>query len=181
MKTETLLKSVIVNMNFISVIYKRLSHQHGQKTSFIVLASFLLSFIVARMYVYLSIENALPVLVVRGVHIHHMNFGIAFLVVSGFLALYFSNTRFHKRIASLYGVGLGLTFDEFAMWLHLEDHYWVRQSYDAIIIITLILVNMVFFGNLWVRFLRKIAFYINKIQYKYLNGSLKDKDKSSLN
>jgi hypothetical protein len=167
-------------MNFISVIYKRLSHQHGQKTSFIILASFLLSFIVARMYVYLSLETALPVLTIKGVHIHHLNFGIAFLVVSGFLALYFSNTRFHKRIAFLYGVGLGLTFDEFGMWLHLEDNYWVRQSYDSIIIITLILANMVFFGNLWLRFFRKIAFYINKIQYKYFNGGLKDKNKQPL-
>jgi hypothetical protein len=38
---------------------------------------------------------------------------------------------------------LGLTFDEFGMWVRLQDDYWVRQSYDAVIIVTLLLLNIV--------------------------------------
>ena len=37
--------------------------------------------------------------------------------------------------AAVFGVGVGLTVDEFALWLHLEDVYWTsagRKSVDAI-------------------------------------------------
>ena len=37
--------------------------------------------------------------------------------------------------AAVFGVGVGLTVDEFALWLHLEDVYWAeqgRKSVDAI-------------------------------------------------
>ena len=37
--------------------------------------------------------------------------------------------------AAIFGVGVSLTLDEFALWLHLEDVYWTtegRKSVDAI-------------------------------------------------
>ena len=39
----------------------------------------------------------------------------------------------------MYGVGLGLTFDEFGMWLHLDTTYWQRGSFDAVVIIAAVL------------------------------------------
>ena len=39
----------------------------------------------------------------------------------------------------VYAVGLGLTFDEFGMWLHLGGLYWQRASYDAVITIAAVL------------------------------------------
>jgi hypothetical protein len=36
----------------------------------------------------------------------------------------------------LYGVAMGLTFDEFGMWLHLGGSYWQRASVDAVIVVT---------------------------------------------
>ena len=38
-------------------------------------------------------------------------------------------------IALMYGIAMGLTFDEFGMWLHLRGSYWQRASVDAIIIV----------------------------------------------
>ena len=35
----------------------------------------------------------------------------------------------------LYGIGLGLTFDEFGMWLHLGGSYWQRASWDAVVVV----------------------------------------------
>jgi hypothetical protein len=132
---------------------RRLKNKHGQKVSFLILSSFLASFVVARIYALLEA----PVLMLRDIHIHHLNYGISILAISGFLSFYFSNSpRLRNKIIMFYGVGLGLTFDEFAMWLHLEDHYWMRTSYDAIIIISLILLNSVFFGERWMMILRKI-------------------------
>ncbi|HEX4084961.1 MAG TPA: hypothetical protein VHY22_08630, partial [Chthoniobacteraceae bacterium] len=37
--------------------------------------------------------------------------------------------------ALLYGVAMGLTFDEFGMWLHLGGSYWQRASFDAVIVV----------------------------------------------
>ena len=40
-------------------------------------------------------------------------------------------------LAALFGIGVGLTLDEFALWLYLEDVYWSeegRRSIDAVIV-----------------------------------------------
>lgn len=37
--------------------------------------------------------------------------------------------------ALLYGAAMGLTFDEFGMWLHLGGSYWQRASVDAVIVV----------------------------------------------
>ncbi len=142
---------------------RRLKDKHGRKTSFLILLSFLAAFIFARIY---SLVAA-PVLIYRDVHIHHLNYGIAFLALSGFLSFYLSNSRFRNKIILLYGIGLGLTFDEFAMWLHLEDHYWMRTSYDAIIVISAVLINIVFFGDFWQRMLNNAVFGASKANEKY--------------
>src|SRR5439155_8184648 len=54
---------------------------------------------------------------VTGMHIHHYVYGIFILVVAGYLALIFKSDRATAWIALLYGLGVGLTFDEFGMWL----------------------------------------------------------------
>ncbi|MBA2435077.1 MAG: hypothetical protein H0V54_08370, partial [Chthoniobacterales bacterium] len=45
------------------------------------------------------------------------------------------SARLRKICALLYGVGMGLTFDEFGMWLHLGGGYWQRASFDAVIVL----------------------------------------------
>ena len=51
----------------------------------------------------------------------------------GYLLL---NGAAHRRLVCvLYGVGMGLTFDEFGMWLHLGGSYWQRASWDAVAVI----------------------------------------------
>jgi len=139
---------------------RRLKDKHGQKVSFLILLSFLTAFVIARAYAIL----AAPILEIGGIHVHHLNLGIGILAISGLLGFYFSDSRFRKQIIMLYGIGLGLTFDEFGMWLHLEDHYWIRTSYDAIIIISLILLNSVFFGERWIRIFRKLLLWSGKKQ-----------------
>lgn len=112
-----------------------------------ILFSFLTTFLIARLTVYLVLGRFLPnfFLEVRGVHIHHFTYGVFLLAFAG---LYFILKRppvdkaDFKWLTVLYGIGLGLTFDEFGMWIRLEDEYWIRQSYDAVIIVSLILLNI---------------------------------------
>jgi hypothetical protein len=43
--------------------------------------------------------------------------------------------------AGFFGIGMGLTLDEFALWLHLEDVYWSeegRSSVDAVVFAAII-------------------------------------------
>lgn len=143
--------------------FRHLRDKHGQKISFLILMSFLFAFMVARVYALI----AAPILNIKGTHIHHLNFGISLLAISGLLGFYFSDSKWRKKIIVLYGIGLGLTFDEFGMWLHLEDQYWMRASYDAIIIILLILLNAIFFGERWIRIFRFIFFHAEKINNRH--------------
>ncbi len=77
-----------------------------------------------------------------GLHIHHLVFGIVFMMVAGFVAFAVEpNSPWFEIAAGLFGIGMGLTLDEFALWLHLEDVYWAEQgrsSVDAVIFAAII-------------------------------------------
>lgn len=107
-----------------------------------VLATFVLTFIVARVLVYLIESGALPDLYwyVGQTHVHHLNYGIFLLAgVGAFLIFIRPTGRKLTAIAAIYGIGLGLTFDEFGMWLHLGGGYWQRASFDAVVVIAAVL------------------------------------------
>jgi hypothetical protein len=77
-----------------------------------------------------------------GMHIHHLVFGIVLLMLSGFLAFVLQPSSPGLEIlAGLFGVGAGLTLDEFALWLYLDDVYWSeegRSSVDAVVFAAII-------------------------------------------
>jgi hypothetical protein len=102
----------------------------------LVLLSLLLTFIVARLVSLLIMLHRMPniYLNVRDTHVHHLNYGI-FLLAGVGAYLLFSPGPAAPAVAVVYGIGLGLTFDEFGMWLHLNGDYWQRASFDAVIIL----------------------------------------------
>jgi hypothetical protein len=103
-----------------------------------VLTSFLLTFILARIMVLLIMTRSIPDLYfyLGGTHIHHLNFGIFLLAgVGAYMLLRQPSGRKLTISAVLYGIGMGLTFDEFGMWLRLDDIYWQRASWDAVTVI----------------------------------------------
>jgi len=134
--------------------------------SFTILVSFLFTFIFVRIYVILGTFGIIedPDLYIRGYHIHHLNYGIVILAVAGLLSLFFQNIKNRLRIGFLYGFGLGLTFDEFGMWLKLEEDYWTRMSYDAIIIISLILASIVYFASFWYKTMGHFQKNVDKVR-----------------
>lgn len=145
--------------------YYRLISKHKRRMSFAILTSFLFTFILVRTYVRLGRVGVIkdPNLYIDGYHIHHLNYGIFILAITGLLALFFLNTKNRLKIGALYGIGLALTFDEFGMWLKLEDDYWSRLSYDAMIIITIIFASMVYMPSLWYRLIDHTQNWINRI------------------
>lgn len=82
-----------------------------------------------------------------GLHVHHLVFGILLLMLCGFLtfALQPGSPTLYI-LAAAFGIGAGLTLDEFALWLRLEDVYWStegRSSIDAVVVAVL-------FGGLFI-------------------------------
>lgn len=63
-----------------------------------------------------------------GRHVHHFVPGILLAFASGAAALLTSNERLERVLAFPFGAGLGLTFDEAALLLELEDVYWTREG-----------------------------------------------------
>ena len=64
-----------------------------------------------------------------GLHVHHLVFGIITMMVAGtlgFAAL--GHSPYTEICAFFFGVGAGLTIDEFALWVYLEDVYWAEEG-----------------------------------------------------
>lgn len=96
---------------------------------FPIATSFLITFVLARVFNHLF--PWLYIVVSPGVHIHHFTYGFFILAISGYLALIHRGPRASYLIALFHGAGLGLSFDEFGMWLRLQDDGIVRWSYDG--------------------------------------------------
>jgi hypothetical protein len=64
----------------------------------------------------------------RGRHIHHFVPGIVLAFLSGGAGLVTSNERLEEALAIPFGAGIGLTLDEAALLLQLEDVYWTREG-----------------------------------------------------
>lgn len=63
-----------------------------------------------------------------GRHIHHFLPGMLLSFAAGGAALVTRDPRKEQTLAIPFGIGLGLTFDEFALLLDLEDVYWTREG-----------------------------------------------------
>jgi hypothetical protein len=98
------------------------------------LVSYLITFAVLRIITAIIHYDLFPngpfryVVTKGGLHIHHLFWGILLLMATGFGALTTRAPQWHLRIAIAFGIALGLTLDEFAMWLRLADVYWTPQG-----------------------------------------------------
>jgi hypothetical protein len=110
---------------------------------FLVLVGFLLSFGFIRMSTRLMRSPRVPwwpgsVVSESGVHVHHLVFGIVTMMIAGAIGFtVLGDSPWAEICAFAFGVGAGLTIDEFALWVYLEDVYWSEQgrvSVDATVI-----------------------------------------------
>jgi hypothetical protein len=95
------------------------------------LASFLVSFIIARTYTTFFPNS---VLVGGGLHIHHFWFGLALLAVGGWLGIIYNHKQIDMVATVIYGLGGGLIVDEVGLLLTFGD-YWSILSWTFLVII----------------------------------------------
>jgi hypothetical protein len=102
------------------------------------LVSYVITFAILRVITAIIYYDVFPngpfhfVMTKSGLHIHHLFWGILLLMATGFGALATRAPRWHLRIALVFGIALGLTLDEFAMWLRLADVYWTPQGVESL-------------------------------------------------
>jgi hypothetical protein len=132
----------MIAASIVSDFWNRIAEHHLQGL-YLVLIGFLLSFAFIRMSTRLMRSPKVPwwpgsIVSDSGVHLHHLVFGIVTMMVAGaggFAA--FGASPWTEICAFAFGIGAGLTIDEFALWVYLDDVYWAdegRSSIDATVI-----------------------------------------------
>ena len=149
----------------IAAAYDRHVVAAGKEAQAVILASFLLTFMLVR-FVTHSIRAGRFHRVLRnigtpgGTHLHHLVPGILLLLVAGYIGIGVAPSTGRSWHAALFGVGAALTLDEFALWLHLKDVYWAKQglaSIDAVVVAATILALGILGHGFWVDAGRAVA------------------------
>jgi hypothetical protein len=135
----------MLNLNF--EISQSFLDDRGQRSGFILLGAFLGAFLFIRTSARLIRSPKVSwwpgsVKTKSGLHLHHLVWGIVLLLVSGFLNFVLKpGSPWEEIFAAAFGIGAGLTLDEFALWIRLEDVYWTQEgriSLDAVVVAALL-------------------------------------------
>src|SRR5215218_9246413 len=130
----------------------------GKETHFLILLAFVCSFGFIRTSAHMiraqvswwpgNVETK------GGTHVHHLVWGILLLLSMGYLGISTDiESPWFELVAVGFGIGMGLTMDEFALWLNLQDVYWSekgRQSIDAVVVTTCLLAITLFGLRFWI-------------------------------
>jgi hypothetical protein len=130
---------------------------HGHESELLFFVSFLLSFGFIRTSAHMiraQVKWWPGNVQVGGTHIHHLVWGILLILIFGYIGAVERPDEPWSHIAVVgFGIGTGLTMDEFALWLNLRDVYWEqegRRSIDAVIIVAILAGLAVTGLRLWV-------------------------------
>ena len=87
-------------------------------------------------------------------HIHHFVPGIVLLLLAGGASILTNDESLEPKLAVPFGVGMGLTLDESALLLELDDVYWTPEGLLSVQI-TLAVTALIGALTLGVRFVRR--------------------------
>jgi hypothetical protein len=103
-----------------------------ENATFNLLSSFAATFLATRGITYLlrrrSTVGPFRNLVVGRRHIHHFVPGSVLAFGAGGVAIVTRDEALEPKLAVPFGIGMGLTLDESALLLQLEDVYWTREG-----------------------------------------------------
>ena len=99
---------------------------------FNLFASFVISFVASRGIAF-ALRERRRVGPFRNVkvgrrHIHHFVPGILLAFLSGAVAIVTRDRDLEPKLALMFGTGMGMTFDESALLLELDDVYWTEEG-----------------------------------------------------
>ena len=116
--------------------------------SFYGTLGFITGFFGARVFATLN-----PALVVErgGIHFHHFWYGLAMVVVAGWLGIVITSDRMGRLLALVFGLGVGFVGDEVGLLLTFDDYTSELTAWffaGSVSIIILILLGLRFRGQL---------------------------------
>ncbi|MGP3950987.1 hypothetical protein [Streptomyces sp. 7N604] len=123
----------------------------GKLPLFLALFAFILTFLITRSITRMIRAGKGPFRNVSpgGTHIHHVVPGIVLTVFGGFGVIAGYGHGFGSGFAAVvFGMGVGLVLDEFALVLHLHDVYWTEQGRQSVevVVLTAALVGLMLLG-----------------------------------
>lgn len=138
-------------------IYNKYIKDRNEEPRFLIILSFFLAFVIARLLVYNIQYQIFPIansnIVIHQIHIHHLVFGISLLLIAGFIRIPQFGTSLIRLSSVFYGIGAALTLDEFSIWLRLNPNAYFgkagRQSIDVVVIFFLLLLTSLWHGAFW--------------------------------
>jgi len=144
-------------------LFHRLVVERGAEPPFWMLVGFLASLGGARLVVHLilkyHLESRLFALVPgpdpNPMHVHHFNYGLVLIALSGVFALRPRGRRALRALALVFGLGAGLVFDEFALFWRLNPEYSQELSVIAAGIAVAVLIQLVYFRRFWGALVRR--------------------------
>lgn len=118
---------------------------------FLIFVSFLLSFLIARLYVYFFVPGlaSADIFPLDGYVLHHFYYGIALIIIAAWIGLVHKDRNLERGASVLYGLGLGLFFDEIGLLLTEFADYWAGITYTFVVLISLFMLNFIFFKDFW--------------------------------
>lgn len=136
----------------------------GARPSFWVLVGAIAALATARTVVAMIIRNGLQKhlfaligsRVGHPLHVHHFNYGLLMVSTVGVLVLLPRARRGLRRLAFVFGFGLGLIVDEFALLWNLNPDYYQSSSRLAAALVLLAIVQVVYFRRVYAALGRRI-------------------------
>ncbi|MFW5902426.1 MAG: hypothetical protein ACOCTT_00900 [archaeon] len=130
---------------------KEIFNEKKGETPFIIFTSFLASFLASRIYVYFFTPGftGRDIFPFEQYMIHHFYYGIALIIIAGWISIVHKNRSLNRLSALFYGLGLGIFFDEIGFLLTYFTDYWSGITYTIVIIISSLMLNFIFFADFW--------------------------------
>jgi hypothetical protein len=124
----------------------------GRLSLLLLTVAFVVTFVVTRVVVRAIRAGTGPFSdnTVGGVHVHHVVPGLVLMVIGGLVAFGTEARGWTAAAAVVFGIGLALVLDEFALVLHLEDVYWEQEgrlSVDLVFLLVGVLVLTLVVGS----------------------------------
>ena len=113
--------------------YSHYIYRGGREPLFFLLLAFLATFAAVRTYTRVARLRSWPSGSVRDIHLHHLVPGILVSLASATAIIAFRPSDDSMlMLSSLFGIGAALTLDEFALILHLDDVYWMKEGRSSV-------------------------------------------------
>ncbi len=152
-----------------SLLWRALVIEPSRRLAFWIFLGTALALVTARtvvaMILYHGLQGRLFALIGGGedqnpIHIHHFNYGLILVSLVGLLSFLPRTRRALRTLSFIFGFGVGLVVDEFALLWNLNPDYYQPESLLAAWAVLFVLFQVVYFRSLYLAIARRLLAWI---------------------